>query len=92
MQVGKAGLWPWLFQRITAIFLVIGLVVHFYVLHFVIEGDITFEKVASRLSSPWWITFDLLLLAAVIYHGLNGVWGIILDYNPRVTARKWIGW
>ena len=61
MQVNQ-GLWPWLFQRVSAAFLVIGLAVHFLVLHFMIERPVTMAKVAERLQAPGWMVFDSLLL------------------------------
>lgn len=82
----------WFLQRISAIFLALGLLVHFWVLHFVIERPVTFLKVQDRLLTPGWVVFDLLLLTAVVYHALNGLWNVIIDYNPSTTMRKLIGW
>lgn len=82
----------WFMQRISAIFLAAGLLIHFYVLHFTIERPVTFEKVQLRLHSPLWILFDILLLTAAVYHALNGVWNVSLDYNPSNSFRKIFGW
>ncbi len=72
----------WLFQRVTAIFLVLGMAVHILVLP--LGGErLTYSLVSGRLSHMGWIVFDLLLLLSCIYHGLNGIWGVILDYNPK---------
>ena len=87
-----AHVFGWFMQRISALFLVIGMLVHFWVLHYFIEKPITFEKVVARLTSPGWILFDSLLLLAVIYHGLNGIWNILVDYNPSGVLRKTYGW
>lgn len=82
----------WFLQRITAIFLAFGLLVHFWVLHFVIERPVTFAKVQERMLTPGWVIFDLLLLVFVLYHALNGLWNIIIDYNPSPAFRKVLGW
>jgi len=87
-----AHVFGWFMQRISALFLVIGMVVHFWVLHYFIEKPLTFEKVVERLSSPGWILFDSLLLIAVVYHGLNGVWNVLTDYNPSPKLKKFYGW
>jgi succinate dehydrogenase hydrophobic membrane anchor protein len=72
----------WFFQRVTAIFLVLGMAVHILVLPFGGER-LSYSLVSGRLSHMGWIVFDLLLLLSCIYHGLNGIWGVILDYNPK---------
>jgi succinate dehydrogenase / fumarate reductase, membrane anchor subunit len=87
-----ASTFGWFMQRITALFLAVGLLIHFWVLHFAIERPVTFEKVQERLLSGGWVFFDLLLLAAGLYHALNGVWNILTDYNPTPTLRKIYGW
>lgn len=72
----------WFFQRVTAIFLVLGMGVHILVLP--LGGErLSYSLVSGRLSHKGWIVFDLLLLLSCIYHGLSGIWGIILDYNPK---------
>ncbi|MBI4746531.1 MAG: succinate dehydrogenase, hydrophobic membrane anchor protein [Deltaproteobacteria bacterium] len=79
----------WLFQRVTAIFLVLGMAVHILVLP--LGGErLSYSLVSGRLSHKGWIVFDLLLLLSCIYHGLNGIWGVILDYNPK--SLKTIGY
>jgi len=79
----------WFFQRVTAIFLVLGMAVHILVLP--LGGErLTYSLVSGRLSHMGWIVFDLLLLLSCIYHGLNGIWGVILDYNPK--SLKTIGY
>ncbi|MDD5582400.1 MAG: succinate dehydrogenase, hydrophobic membrane anchor protein [Candidatus Marinimicrobia bacterium] len=82
----------WYLQRITAIILMIGLFVHFYVIHFTIDRPITFEKVQARLLSPGWLIFDSILLIAVIYHALRGFYNVICDYNPRESVKKIVSW
>ncbi len=82
----------WYMQRITAMILVVGLFVHFWVLHFAIERPVTFEKVQDRLLSPGWVLFDVVILMAAIYHAFNGLFNVISDYNPRPAVKKIIGW
>lgn len=91
------GLFSWFFQRVSAAFLVAGLIVHFFVLHFMIERPVTVEKVAERLKNPGWVAFDCLLLAVCVYHALNGIYSILLDFKPAGSFKKaflyifWIG-
>jgi succinate dehydrogenase cytochrome b556 subunit len=88
VELRKSGMWPWFLQRLTALFLVTGLLVHFWVLHFRIERPVTYAKVLDRLSSSGWILFDSLLLIACIYHALNGIYSILVDFNPKLQTKK----
>ena len=94
MRKENLEIWSWTLQRITAIFLIFGMIVHFWVLHYLEIPDkaITFTIVQERLQSPWWIVFDSLLLITALYHALNGIWSIILDWNPGKTVRIFLGW
>jgi len=90
----------WLLQRITALILGAGLLVHFFVLHFANfanKGDrlVTFDMVKERLSQPCWVAFDIVLLACALYHAFNGLRGVVMDYAPGAGARKtwtWVLW
>jgi len=28
----------------------------------------------------------------VVYHALNGIWSIVLDWNPSKSIRQYLGW
>lgn len=80
----REGSWAWVLQRITAVLLLALLGAHFFVLHFIpSEAYITFAGVSARLQRVlfWVIDFGLLVIA--LYHGLNGVRAVALDYWPR---------
>lgn len=78
----------WYLQRITGGLLLVLLVAHFWVEHYVAEplrkGELTYEVILSRISNPYWQAIDISFLIIALYHGLNGVRGIILDYS-KVT-------
>ncbi len=79
---------PWLLQRISAAILVCLLIIHFWVGHYTNLGaSITFADVQSRLQNALFMIIDSMLLIAVVFHGLNGVRNIILDY-PSILPRS----
>lgn len=92
MEGSRKSVWSWIIHRVTAVFLVVGLIVHFIVLHYGIERPVNFAKVYQRLSHPAWIIFDSLLLIAVIYHALYGAYSIISDYNPGRSSKRILSW
>jgi len=87
-ELSERGMWPWFAQRITGALLIILAGIHFFFTHFGIEGFITFESIAQRVRVPFWFGFDLILLALAIFHGLNGVRAVILDYRPGSRGER----
>ncbi|MBI5301867.1 MAG: succinate dehydrogenase, hydrophobic membrane anchor protein [Chloroflexi bacterium] len=91
------GVWAWIWQRITAVLLVVLLGTHLAVLHYVDENlSINFFGVAARFKSVLYLIIDSGLLVFGLYHGLNGVRNVLFDFvvdeNKRraLTALMWI--
>ncbi|MBI2909478.1 MAG: hypothetical protein HYX92_17675 [Chloroflexi bacterium] len=88
-QAGRGmapGDWAWLLQRVTAVLIAGILVVHLWIQHFATVGEpITFKEVSERLRNPLFLGLDVVLLGAGLFHGINGVRAIILDFGigPR---------
>ncbi|AEG16737.1 hypothetical protein G7K71_17770 [Desulfofundulus sp. TPOSR] len=76
--------WTWLFQRITAFFLILVLGVHFWILHYQNPGEIlVYADAARRLQTALFLTVDSLLLAFGLFHALNGLHNVLEDFNVR---------
>lgn len=75
-------LWSWWFMRISGIVLVFLVLTHFTIMHLVDGGidRVNFAFVAGRWSSPFWQTFDWLMLFLGLLHGTNGLRNIINEY------------
>lgn len=92
-EKGGGGGWPWVIQRLTAAIIFLFLGTHIWVLHFSEPSEmITLEGVAQRLGSPLFMTIDILLLATAIYHSLNGVRSIVIDFGISPGARRALSW
>lgn len=76
----RGGMWAWLFQRITAVLLIVMLAIHLIYTHIVGIGDINYDTVGERLAHAGFIVVDIILLAAGIYHALNGLRMVLMDY------------
>jgi len=94
---GAGGVWAWLFQRVTAVFLLYGMAVHLISTHILAIGKLDFGNIADRLGSNFFVVTDVLLLAAVLYHALNGARMVVLDYwlagrtgRLTLTVALWI--
>ena len=74
------GILLWFLQRLSAFFLLILLLGHFYFLHYYQEGFVTYEKVAARLASPHWKVLDITFLIFAMFHAMNGLWTVVVEY------------
>jgi succinate dehydrogenase / fumarate reductase, membrane anchor subunit len=87
--VGGFELWAWLFMRISGIVLLLLAVGHTLIMHLPSGGvdRVDFGFVATRWNSPFWRTWDWMLLILALIHGINGLRNITLDYVRRPGVR-----
>ena len=92
----RAGveLWAWLFMRLSGILLLFLAVGHVLIMHVLDTGveRVDFDFVVERWSSPFWRTWDWMLLSLAVLHGIVGMRTIILDYVKRPGARLAWNW
>jgi succinate dehydrogenase / fumarate reductase, membrane anchor subunit len=87
--VGGFELWMWLFMRISGIVLLVLALGHTLIMHLPAGGvdRVDFGFVAARWGSPFWRTWDWMLLSLALVHGINGLRIITLDYVRRPGTR-----
>ena len=75
-------LWTWLFMRISGIVLLFLAVGHVLIMHVLDDGvdRVNFAFIQLRWASPFWKTWDWLMLILALLHGVNGLRVIALDY------------
>jgi succinate dehydrogenase / fumarate reductase membrane anchor subunit len=74
--------WSWFFLRISGVLLIFLLLGHLAIMHVFGGGvdRISFDFVARRWSGLFWRTYDWLLLALSLLHGVVGARTVIQDY------------
>ena len=72
----STNVWLWLFQRISAVLLVVILGVHLWLANF------------GEASSSLRAVLAVVLLGLALFHGLNGVRTVIFDFNIGAQGRK----
>lgn len=82
-------LWAWLFMRISGVVLLFLAVGHVLIMHVLDEGvdRVDFAFIQLRWASPFWKTWDWLMLILALLHGVNGLRMIVLDYVRPAGAR-----
>jgi succinate dehydrogenase / fumarate reductase membrane anchor subunit len=91
---GGYELGSWLFMRITGILLLVLAVGHVLIMHVLGGGveRVDFKFVELRWASPFWRTWDWLLLSLALLHGVNGLRVIVLDYVKSPGKRFAMTW
>ncbi|CQR49611.1 MULTISPECIES: succinate dehydrogenase hydrophobic membrane anchor subunit [Haloferax] len=82
----------WLWQRLTAAFLVVVLAFHFFLLHFLNHADeVTFALSQARMERLTYFSLMILFLVTATFHGVNGVYNALVNQGlsgTRKTAVK----
>jgi len=89
--------WPWFLQRVTGAGLIVLLLIHVIFNHYlnisevsrgILPGLVVFSNVAERFETAGYWVVDIFLLSFVLYHGLNGIRNIALDYGARGAVER----
>lgn len=77
----------WIFMRISGIVLLVMVLLHLAIMHLINNVEvINYHFVAVRYATPFWRTYDLVMLWLAMIHGLNGLRVVVDDY---VISRGW---
>lgn len=91
-----SGSWAWILHRITGIALIGYLFLHIYSLSPLTEGEVAFNNKMAAFSSPFFMVLEWFLFAFVLFHALNGIRIVIVDwadgakYHKQLYRLSWI--
>lgn len=83
-------MWSWLLHRITGVLLVVGLLYHFILMHFIGHDNYSYEAVIQRLAEPSWKIFNIVFLFSALYHGFYGLNGLITEYVKSTSLKNFL--
>jgi succinate dehydrogenase cytochrome b subunit len=82
---GREGQWSWVAHRVTGVAIILFLFAHVVDTALVGWGPEAYNRVVAVYHNPLIRLLELGLVAAVIYHALNGVRIMIIDFWPRAN-------
>ncbi|MDQ3646530.1 MAG: succinate dehydrogenase, cytochrome b556 subunit [Actinomycetota bacterium] len=85
---GGLGQWSWAAHRITGILVVAFLFGHVVDTFAVGFGPELYDETISLYKQWWFKPVEVALVAAVLYHALNGMRIILFDFWPRLATRQ----
>jgi len=91
---GREGMWSWVAHRITGVAVYLFLLVHVLDTALVRVDANVYDAVIASYKTPIVNVLEVGLVAAVLYHALNGIRVILVDFwskGPRYQrAMLWI--
>jgi succinate dehydrogenase / fumarate reductase cytochrome b subunit len=89
---GGEGMLAWAFHRISGVAIWAFLVLHVIDIYLVGAAPDTYDTLLVIYATPIGIMLEWLLGAAVLYHALNGLRIIVIDFWPALTRYHVLLW
>jgi succinate dehydrogenase / fumarate reductase cytochrome b subunit len=82
---GGQGQWSWALHRITGVAVALFLFVHILDTALVAAGPKLYDRIVGTYHNPIFRLLEIGLAVAVLYHALNGLRIILIDFVPRMA-------
>jgi succinate dehydrogenase cytochrome b subunit len=82
---GHPGQWSWLLHRVTGVAIILFLFAHVVDTAVIGWGPEAYNKVIAAYENPFVRLLELGLVAAVLYHSINGTKITLIDFFPRLV-------
>lgn len=89
---GGVGMLAWILHRVSGLALTGYLLLHIYDLRAAQKSAQAFTEALAVFQTPFWKVLDLLLTAAVLYHGLNGIRILLFNTGRGVRYQRQLFW
>ena len=83
---GGIGQWSWVLHRLTGVGVLLFLFIHILDTALIMLGPAWYNKIIQVYRMPLFGLMEIGLFAAVLYHSLNGVRIIVIDFWPGSTV------
>jgi succinate dehydrogenase / fumarate reductase membrane anchor subunit len=87
-QSGNFELTVWLYLRVSGVLMLFLVFGHVLIMHVINDVSVVnYAFVAQRWSTPFWRTYDWLMLVLALSHGVVGMRILVYDYIHRAGWR-----
>lgn len=83
---GNPSMWAWLLHRLTGVGVFVFLLVHVIDTALISFGRELYDAMMQLYHHPVFRIGEILLFGAVLFHGINGLRVIVLDFAPQTTV------
>lgn len=85
---GGTGMWAWLFHRLTGLGVLLFVLIHVVDTALIGWGPHVYNEAVHLYRTVPFRIGEILLFGAVLFHALNGVRIIIMDFWPRTSVAE----
>jgi succinate dehydrogenase / fumarate reductase, cytochrome b subunit len=82
---GREGYWAWLLHRVSGVAIILFLFLHVLDTSLIGFGPVAYESFVSIYRVPVFRVLEVALSGAVLYHGINGIRIIVIDFVETAT-------
>jgi succinate dehydrogenase / fumarate reductase, cytochrome b subunit len=87
----RLGMWVWFLHRLTGVIILLYGVAHLLVIAFS-RSALSFDSLMAFFRRPVILVMELLLLAVIIFHTLNGFRIMLFDVGIGIRWQKALFW
>ena len=87
-----SGYVAWLLNRITGILITFYLILHIWVIHHLAHGPESYRRVMDFFGNKLFMFFEIALTGVVLFHMMNGIKIILVDFANAVWYHKALFW
>lgn len=80
MYKWKGGMFSWILHRISGLGLVLFITIHIEGMYHIAKGPEAFNAVIAGYNTPLFKVLEIFLFAAIMFHAVNGLRVILLDF------------
>lgn len=92
-SVREAGTWLWILQRVTGVGMLLFVGLHIWYTHFALPvGELNADEITGRLQRLTFVIIDYGLLVFAMFHAMNGLRNVLLDFSFAAKRRRAISW
>ncbi len=84
----RLGAFAWALNRITGLGVLLYLFIHLFVISLLARGPSAWDSFVSIATSPAFLSLDVLLLAGLLIHGLNGIRVTLVGFGLVYSQQK----
>ena len=86
------GTFAFLANRIAGVAVAVYLITHIALLGTAARSRSGFDGLMQKLHAPFWLTLEMLLVLAIIFHASNGIRLILIDMGVQPRKQKQMFW